>query len=156
MKQWWFDREPRERLLLTSVGALALAFGVFQFLVVPLAQYRASAHDQHEAALAMLAEVEAGARTVHALRATAGQRAEGTPRTIVAATATELGLTITRLQPLENAELDVWLDDVASPLLYAWIGRLHDQGIPVTRAVIQKSDGATVSAQITLAGGPGA
>ena len=30
---------------------------------------------------------------------------------------------------------------------------IQERGIPVTRAVIQKNDGATVSAQITFAGG---
>lgn len=152
MNLWWSDRQPRERTLILSVGALAVIFAVFQFVIMPLANYRASARDQHEAALAMLQEVEAGARTVQTLRATAGERPEGAARTVVATTATELGLAISRLQPLESGELDVWLDDVASPLLYAWIGRLQERGIPVTRAVIQKNDGATVSAQITFAG----
>lgn len=153
MNQWWSDRQPRERALLSGVGALVSLFVVFQFLLVPLAGYRASARDQHEAALAMLQEVEAGARTIQALQAAAGERPEGAARTVVATTATELGLAITRLQPLESNELDVWLDDVASPLLYAWVGRLQERGIPVTRAVIQKNDGASVSAQITFAGG---
>lgn len=153
MMQWWSAREPRERTLLLGVGVLVCAFALFQFLVLPLGHYRASARDQHEAALAMLQEVEAGARTVQALRAAAGERSDAPARTVVSATATELGLPIARLQPLENAELDVWLDDVAAPLLYAWVGRLQDRGIPVTRAVIQKSDGSTVTAQITFAGG---
>lgn len=155
MMQWWSDREPRERALLTGVAALACLFVFFQFLVLPLINYRASAQDQYDAALAMLEDVEAGARTVQGIRATSGAQLKGTARTVVATTATELGLAITRFQPLETSELDVWLDDVSSQLLYAWIGRLQERGIPVTRAVIQKSDGATVSAQITFAGGPG-
>ena len=153
MNQWWAERQPRERMLLACVGTLVVVFAVFQFLIMPLAAYRAFARDQHDAALAMLQEVEAGARTVQTLQAAAGERPEGAARTVVATTATELGLAITRLQPLESGELDVWLDDVASPLLYAWVGRLQERGIPVTRAVIQKNDGATVSAQITFAGG---
>ncbi len=156
MNQWWSDRQPRERTLLLGVAVLACTFSLFQFLLMPLVNYRASARDQHEAALAMLEEVEAGARTAQALRAVAGERPEGAARTVVAATATELGLAITRLQPLENTELDVWLDNASSPLLYAWIGRLHERGIPVSRAVVQKSGGNTVSAHITFAGGPGA
>lgn len=156
MMQWWFDREPRERALLLGVAMMAGLFAFFQFLVLPLVHYRASAQDQYDAALAILEDVEAGARTAQAIRAAAGARPEGAVRTIVAATATELGLAITRLQPLETAELDVWLDNVSAQLLYAWVGRLQERGIPVTRAVIQKSDGATVSAQITFAGRPGA
>ena len=155
MMQWWTDRHPRERALLISVCALSCAFGIFQFLLMPLVHYRASAQDQYDAALAMLADVEAGARIIGAIRAAAGERSEGAARAVVAATATELGLAITRLQPLGNAELDVWLDGVGAPLLFAWTGRLQERGIPVVRAVIQKSDGATVSAQITFAGGPG-
>jgi len=154
MSEWWTDRQPRERALLLGVAALVCAFALAQFLLLPLIHYRAAAQAEHEAALAMLTEVEAGARAVHALRAAAGERPEGAGRTAVATTATELGLVITRLQPLETTELDVWLDDVDSKLLYAWVGRLQERGIPVTRASIQKSDGATVSAQITFAGGP--
>lgn len=161
MMQWWSERQPRERALLVAVAALAAAFAVFQALVVPLLHYRAAAREQHDAALAMLRDVEDGARVVQGLRAAQGARAEGSARTVVSATATELGLAVTRLQPLESGDLDVWLDGVAAPLLYAWVGRLQDRGIPVARAVIQKSDGGTVNAQITFArtaapGGSGA
>ena len=52
MKEWWSDRQPRERTLIAGVGALMLMFAVFQFLILPLAAYRASARAEHEAALA--------------------------------------------------------------------------------------------------------
>lgn len=154
MKQWWEDRSTRERTLVLGVGGLAVVFSLFQFLLLPLVHYRASARDQYEAALATLQDVESGARLVRGLRTT-GDRPEGGVRTVVAATATELGLAITRLQPVGDNQLDVWLDAAASPLLYSWVTRLQDRGILVARAVIQKNDGTTVSAQMTFAEGPG-
>ena len=155
MIQWWSDRKPREQALLLSAAGFVVAFIFVQFLIIPLVHYRSSARDQLSSALEMLTEVEKGARAVQAIRATAGEQPAGAVRTVAASTATELGISITRLQPLENDELDVWLDDVAAPLLFSWIGRLAKRGVPVARAVIHKGDGTSVNAQITLTGAPG-
>jgi type II secretory pathway component PulM len=153
MMLWWLERQPRERALLVAGCVLTLGFGFLQFVFLPLLQYTASARDRYDAAIATLADIETGARTLQGARAVAGARGEGAMRTVVAATATELGLAVSRLQPLDAGDLDVWLDGVSSPLLYQWIGRLQDRGIPVVRATIQKRDEATVSAQITFSGG---
>lgn len=155
MMQWWFERQPRERLLLGTVGALVVVLALIQFALLPLLSYRAAARDQHATALALLQEIEAGARTIQAQRAIQAKRPDGSMRTLVAAAASDIGLSITRLQPVENTGLDVWLDNVGAQLMYAWIARLQDQGVPVVRAVIQRTDDATVSAQITFAVGTG-
>lgn len=155
MRQWWDDRAPRERALLTGLGALFGLLMFYQFIARPLVNYRRAAGETYAAAVGALAEVEAGAAGLQRLRAAAAPQTDVPVRTLASAVAVDLGVPITRLQPAENGTLDVWFDDVATPQLFTWIARLQEKGgAAVLRAVIQKNDGATVRAQITLAERP--
>ncbi|MHB1207113.1 MAG: type II secretion system protein GspM [Rhodospirillaceae bacterium] len=155
MKQWWDERQPRERTLLMGLGAVTAALLLYQFALRPLVDYRRAAADSYASALEMLSEVEAGAADIQRAQSAAPMHT-GATRTLVSTTAVELGVPITRLQPSENATLDVWLDDVAAPMLFTWIARLRERhGVSVLRATLQKNDGAGVRAQITFADRPG-
>jgi len=155
MKQWWDDRQPRERTLILCLGAVLAVFALYQFGLKPLLSYRTAAIATYEDAAALLSEVEAASREIQALRSTSVLKSDAIPRTVIGATASELGLPITRLQPHENGGLDVWLDDVPSTALFKWVAVLYERhGIAVVRASIQKNDdGATVRAQITFTEG---
>jgi type II secretory pathway component PulM len=155
MRSWWSDRSQRERAALGGVALVTLLFALFQFGLKPLVSMHRSAAAAYASAAALLADVEAGAVQIQALQAGTRIRSDVPARTAVSAVAAEQGLTLTRLQPLEKGDLDVWLDDVSSPALFTWLGALSDRhGIAVVRAQIQRNDGGTVRAQITLAGAP--
>ncbi len=152
--QWWHERTQREKAALVGLGGLLLVLCAVQFGMKPLVAYRLGAKTDFENAVALLAQVEADASEIEGLRSGAVARAHVEARTAVGLVASEQGLAITRLQPHENNDLDVWLDDVGSPALYKWITALQERyGISVARASIQKSEGGSVRAQITFAGG---
>jgi len=154
MMPWWLERSRREQTALLALGLVVLALAVFQFAVKPLVDYRTAAKADYESAVELLSQVEADARDILALKAGAALRSDVPARTVVSVVASEQALTITRVQPLENGDLDVWLDDVASVALFKWATTLYERhGIAVVRASVQKNDGGTVRAQITLAGG---
>lgn len=150
--QWWSDRPPRERRLIIGLAAVIAAMTLYQFGLRPMIDYRRAASDAYTTAAEILNDVEAGAREIRAARGLSAKKANTPGRIAASAAALELGLPIMRLQPVENGLLDVWLEDVSSPLLFTWIARLHErERLAVVRAVIQRNDGgATVRAQITL------
>jgi type II secretory pathway component PulM len=154
MMPWWSERSRRERIALGSMAALVVLMALFQFGVKPLVSWRESAQADYEAALALLAQIETGAQAIQAVSAETTGRSTMPARTAVAAVASEHGLAITRLQPLENGDLDIGLDDVNSPTLFKWLAALSERhGLMVARASLQRGDNGTVRAQITLAGG---
>jgi len=154
MMVWWLERSQRERAAIAGMAILVLVLGLFQFGVKPLINWRHSAQAEYEAAMALLAQMETGAQTIQAVSAETTSRSNMPARTAVAAVASEHGLAITRLQPLENGDLDIGLDDVSSPMVFKWLTVLSERhGITVSRASLQRGDNGTVRAQITLAGG---
>jgi type II secretory pathway component PulM len=154
MTQWWDERSRREQAALSVLGCIIFAFVLFQFAIKPLISYRLAAKADHERAVELLAQIEADAREIQTLQASAAKRSDMPTRTVASMVASEQGLTITRVQPLENGDLDVWLDDVASAAVFRWVTALHERhGISVIRASLQKSDGGTVRAQITFVEG---
>jgi len=154
MTAWWLERSGREQAALAGLGLLVVVLAMFQFAVKPLIAYRLAARADYESAVELLSQVEADARDIQALQTGAALRSDVPARTVVSVVASEQALAITRVQPLDNGDLDVWLDDVASVALFKWVTALYERhGIAVVRAAVQKNDGGTIRAQITFAGG---
>jgi len=155
MKQWWSDRSPRERTMLAGVAGVMIVLMLFQFGLRPLLSYRQSAAASYESAAILLSEVEAAAQEIVALQSVVATGSGGVSRVTISTTAAQFSLPITRLQPHENAGLDVWLDNVAPVALFKWLDAMyHQHGISVVRASVQKNaDGATVNAQFTFSAG---
>lgn len=154
MNAWWTDRSERERGAIAAVAALVVVLALLQFGLKPLVSLRQSAQADYESAMALLTQVETDAQRIDALRAEMPATSRVPARTAVSAVANAQGLTLTRLQPLENGELDVWLDDIASPALFTWLTTLADgHGLSVSRATLQQGALGLVNARITFAGG---
>lgn len=154
MKAWWSDRSAQERRLLIAAAGLTVLFAAFQFVLQPLWLLRVEARATHDAAMAMLADVEAAAASIQSLRG-AARRTDVPVRAVVGTSAREFGLAVTRLQPAENIGLDIWLESADPAALFRWIAALGERyGIAVVRASLQASeDGPAVRAQLTLASG---
>lgn len=155
MTTWWLGRTSREQAAMGALAVAAALFILFEFGLKPLVNYRRDAQADYDGALALITQIETDAHQIQALQAVRTPRSAVPARTAASMVAGEQGLSLTRLQPLENGDLDIWLDDVASPVLFKWLGSLSEHhGIAVVRAAIQRNDNGTVRAQITLAGGP--
>lgn len=154
MTQWLNERSRREQAALTALALVVVAFAVFQLAINPMIAFRLAAKADYESAVAQLAQVEADAREIQALQAGAAIRSEAPARTVVSVVAAEQALAITRVQPLENGDLEVWLDDVASVPVFKWMTVLYERhGISAAKALVQRNGDGTIRAQFTFAGG---
>ncbi len=154
MTTWWAERTSREQAAIGASAVAVLLFVLFELGFKPLVNYRRDAQADYDGALALITQIESDAHQIQALQASRTPRSAVPARTAVSMVAGEQGLSLTRLQPLENGDLDIWLEDVASPALFKWLGALSEHhGIAVMRAAIQRNENGTVRAQITLAGG---
>ncbi|MDX1581644.1 MAG: type II secretion system protein GspM, partial [Alphaproteobacteria bacterium] len=107
-------------------------------------------------------DISSAAREIQALGAQGGSSGLQTSgssaqpvRTVAVSTARAAGVTLTRLEPLDDGSLTVWLEDVEAPALYGWLLRLYrEHGIAVTKASLSRnSDTPTTRAQIQLSRG---
>lgn len=160
MKRFWLERTERERIMLMIMGAALGLFALYQLVYAPLAAYNERAERNYAAARVLYDEIEAGAREAAMLRASAAAsgrdapRQTGSVRAAVSATAQEAGLQITRMQPIEERALNLWIDEAEVTALYRWIITLReDYGITVDKASIRTNEGTgTVRAQLLLGG----
>lgn len=148
--QWWKVREPRERVLLSIMGALIAG------IILWLGVYRPVEGALRDAALANLEAAERYgeiARKVDLLR-TGGEGVTSAPslpvEQLVGQSAGEAGFTLERIQAQGQDRVDIAIASARSTALMGWIAALEAQGIGVHRAVIRPSGvTGTVSAQIT-------
>lgn len=141
MQQWWLDREPRERWLIAVAVILSLVVAIYQFILVPSAKFRADQTRAFSTALSEYAYVSSATQTVTAKKSVPSR---SQPLQSVLTTTSDLyGLTISRLAPAESNGLNVWFDDVAPELLYAWLGEIErEHGVRVERAAIRRNTGS--------------
>ncbi|MGF1462886.1 MAG: type II secretion system protein GspM [Maricaulaceae bacterium] len=158
MMTWWRELAPRERMLIAMAAAVTVLAGGWQFVVAPAFAHRARAEARYEAALGLLAEIEAGTAQLIAL---GPQDQDGPPEPleprrlqpalIIAARAA--GAPLTRLAPADDGEVEVWLDDAEPQTVYGWLQALERQhGVQAVRATVRRNDdGQTVRANFRLA-----
>jgi len=156
MKRWWFERTSREQVLIIASALLIGLFIFYQGALKPLYAFHAAAKQSHAVARDYLAEVEAAARSVRTLKAPAQGRQpldDGGLRTAAAVAAKEAGVSITRLQPLNDGAVELWLDDVPAPQVYRWLAILNERhGIVITKADIRRSgESGAVRVQVAMA-----
>ncbi|GAK33155.1 hypothetical protein JCM17846_19380 [Iodidimonas nitroreducens] len=161
MKSWWMDLSGRERRLLQGAALILLILGGWQFILRPLLDYRAEQMAVRQSALTTLEEIEGLAADVLALRARQksmaplagkGNATADPVRSIISRTASEKGLSMTRLMPEEDGGVTIWFDQISSPQLFSWIADLQtEHGIRVMRASLSDNrEQAGIRAQIRL------
>ena len=141
------DRTPRERLLiLTALGLAVLLIG-WMLIVRPLTQ----AHDT-----AVLAQSKAVRdydlvqRGLPYLTQTRSDR-QAFDRNAVIATARDINISISRVQPENDGDLKVWFEDSTSDQVYAFLNRLTDTyNAGVELVQMNRRPNGQISAQITL------
>lgn len=149
-RQWWIDREPRERWLLGTAAILSLVVVAYQFILVPTAGFRADQKRAFSSALSEYAYVSAATRSVTARQSVPTRNRP--LQAVLTNTSDLFGLTISRLAPAERDGLNVWFDSVSPELLYAWLGELErEHAVRVERAAIRRNpDSEDVNANLFL------
>ncbi len=156
MTQWWTLRSEREQTLVISLVVIIAAFLLYFAVIRPVLSFREQALDDYKAASEVRDDVQSAAS---ALSKGSGQTVasredadDRPPRIIASASARQLGLGITRIQPMEDDVVSFWFDQVDVSVLFTWMVNLNTQyGFVVSRADIQRSpEGESVTAQIVL------
>lgn len=157
MKKLWLERSERERTMLLAALTLAGLVGFYQFIHIPLSDYKAAAEWRYTMAQSLYREVRAGAADARAVKEAgrAQPKQDITIRSAVSATARDAGLQITRMQPMEDEGLNLWIDEADAKLLHRWLlGLQENYGISVGKASIRGNEGkGTVRAQLMLTRG---
>lgn len=150
----WAERSAREQILLAGLAAF-LAGVILWFAVIgPALSWRAEAGRVHAAAVEDYETLLSGVARYRALtREAAESSAQGSAplRTLVGASASARQLPISRVQPLDDGALGVWLEAAPADRLMAWLADLaREEGVRVERASFDREGDNIVRAQLTL------
>jgi type II secretory pathway component PulM len=158
IKAAWTERTVREQAMLAGLGALLVGVIVWYGVLSPALSWRSDARADHEAAVARYETMLAGVARYRAEVETAAQpRAGAALRTVVGTSAAERQLAISRVQPLDDGRLGVWMEGVSDDALLAWLVALsRDEGVRVDQISLDREGDRLVRAQMVLVRGGGA
>ena len=139
----------REQVLVIAAAILASLFIILQFAVMPVVKGKAAAKAAHADALR---DMDIVRRAVPVLGSHTPSKARQTfQRDSVIAAAREAGLSISRLQPGPDGDVQIWFDDTQASGVYGMLSALtREYAVVIRRADIKRQDGGRVSAQVTL------
>lgn len=153
---YWRERTARERILLAAAGGLTAVLVLWQLMLSPLLGERAAAQAAFESADAALMDVRRSLSVLGAVEDTAGVATRtGSLRAVVSNSANQFGLAIARIQPGEEGEISVSLENAQAAALFRWLRDLRDtHGVVVRDASLRRSDrDVVVRARLVLAAG---
>ncbi|UTW56521.1 type II secretion system protein GspM [Kordiimonas sp. SCSIO 12610] len=160
LMKWWYDRDDRERILLTIMAVMIVLFLVYFLLYLPLKQHRNQLQYQYEAAISDAAIIESAILEASRIQENDTQKLATTDadvRQVISQSAQKLGLTLTRLQPDQTSGLNVWVDSVETTVFYQWVLELQKQhGIYVARASLNNDNNGLIRVQLLLKSGAAA
>jgi general secretion pathway protein M len=142
----WHDRSPRERTLLTIMGALFVILLAWLAIVRPLADALDAAKTRHGLAVVALAEARARGRPA----AGSAPIPAGPIDALIAQAAAEAGFTGARIAARGPARAIVAIDAARPQALFGWIGQMERRGLAVERLRAQANADRTLSAEIAL------
>ncbi|MGJ3232703.1 MAG: type II secretion system protein GspM [Oceanicaulis sp.] len=148
----WADRTAREQLLLAGLCGFLCVLLLWFAVLGPALSWRAEAQRVHDAAVEDYETLLDGVARYRALAQESRSTGGGAPlRTLVGASATARNLPISRVQPLDDGGLGVWLDAAPADRLMAWLADLsREEGVIVDRASFDREGDNVVRAQLTL------
>ena len=151
----WAERTIREQIILASLAVLLAGVIIWYLVLTPALSWRDDARASHERAVAGFEAMVQGVDR-YRVEAAAAQRpqAGAALRTVVGTTAAARDLAISRVQPLEDGRLGVWMEGVSDDVLMAWLLALsQDEGVRVDQVSIDREGDRLVRAQMVLARG---
>ncbi len=154
--KWWSALTLREQGLIALMLILGLGLGFFYGVLRPINQHYDDGLRVLAAASAEAGRVKSVVQSARILQSGAPTRPTGTTnvRAAIGETALAMGITVTRLQPDQNGNLNVWLDAVPTRDFFRWLTVLQkNHGVSVAKATVQSEDGTpNIRAQLVLRG----
>jgi type II secretory pathway component PulM len=160
VKKWWFDRDDRERLLLTIMSIMVVLFLMYFLVYLPIKRYRGDLYYQYQAAVSDATIVKSAILEASKIKENDTQKtitSDADIRQVISQSAQRQGLTLTRLQPDQTSGLNVWVDGVETTIFYRWVLELQQKhGIYVARASLNNNSDGLIRVQLLLKSGVGA
>ncbi|XBQ16679.1 MAG: type II secretion system protein M [Oceanicaulis sp.] len=148
----WAERTAREQILLAGLAALLAGTVIWFAILGPALSWRASSERVYARAAADYETLVSGLDRYRSAASEAQRAGSSAPlRTIVGASANARGLPISRVQPLEDGGLGVWLDAAQADALLSWLVTLsREEGVMVERVSLDREGDGIVRAQLLL------
>lgn len=142
---WWDGREPRERVLLSVLGAIVAIFIVIFGLILPLQSARANAD-------ASLNRAQADLVAVSRLSSTDATTTRlPFDRSVLIQIANGADIKLTRVQPGSDGTLSVWIDDAQTQRLYGFFETLlSDYAVGLDQVIVSTDANGRLSAQFVV------
>ena len=152
VRRAFLARTVREQTLLAGLAALLALTLIWFGILGPVISWRSDAlrdfsrsAEGYETLLVQIEEYRALAAQI-----TAPEDQEPL-RTVADRTARERALAISRVQPLEDGRLGVWMEQADANAVLAWLEALaREQGVVVERISLDREADERVRAQLTL------
>ena len=141
------DRSSREQLLLAVAALLMVLMAGWMFIIRPMGQAYAAAVQAQSKAVRDFDLVQRG------LSYLTQTRTDRQPfdRNALIATAREVNISISRVQPENDGDLKVWFEDSTSDQVYTFLNRLTGSyNAAIELVQMNRRPGGQISAQITL------
>lgn len=151
-------RTPREQALLAGLAVLLVLTVLWFGVLAPALNWRSEAVRRYANAAEGYETILVQAAQYRALSEGAVNVADQEPlRTLADRTARERGLSISRVQPLEDGRLGVWLEQADADAMMGWLNTLSlEHGVSAVRVSVDRESDARVRAQLTLSRAGGA
>lgn len=142
---WWDGREPRERVLLSVLGAIVAIFIVIFGLILPLQSARANADaslNRAQADLVAVSRLSSSDATTTRLPF---------DRSVLIQIANGADIKLTRVQPGSDGTLSVWIDDAQTQRLYGFFETLlSDYAVGLDQVIVSTDANGRLSAQFVV------
>jgi len=141
IKAWWQGLNLREQRLVLAMGSAFSIFLLYSFIWQPLNENVASTTKSLASRQALLTWVTDNTARYQGIKSTSGNpKSSGSLSSIVNRTANQQQLTITRMQPQDEA-LQVWIDSAPFTQLLFWLEQLaNNEGLQVQAIDLTQGD----------------
>lgn len=148
-----FDQlPPRDRLALTLLSGFVALLLLIYAVILPALDFHDSARQNfqdQQALLSWLKEQQPAVPAVNTLSIPATTLASN-PLTLVNTSAKDFAVKITRLQPENNGNLRVWMEDVKFEHTLGWLHHLQVQGLAVKEITVDQQKEGMVNVRVVF------
>lgn len=148
---WWRAKTLREQRLMLAAGALAAVVLAWLVLVRPMGDALADAKERHSAAVVRLAETRAAVERHRKAASGVPVPLAGSLDAILAASATEAGFPVARVDRASASQATIVIEAVRPPAFFAWVARMEaERGLAVERLTATANSDQTLAVQATF------
>lgn len=148
--QWWGERSQREQVMLSVMIAAILMFLAWFLIVRPVIDGLKLERARFDRAVVDLATVTAKADALKALKAKPTPRLNVPIAAFVTQSASEVGFTLTRTDPVGTDSVAIAILSAKTPALLGWLGDLESRGLFVSELSIRPNNDMTVAIEAVL------